>query len=340
MNLSTICHEVKRVVKSEFNYRFFREFRYNRVVRRHLRQYYTADASRAHNTRKMVVSMFDGRRKHGGLGDRLRGIVCIYAYCKEHGLDFRIRFVSPFRLEEFLEPGRYDWRVGDDELSYHPADACAVYMDTGRGKISARELQFQRRITDRFLSRPYRQIHVYSNLCFEEERFSELYHELFRPAAWLQRLVDGYVAELGQGYISVSTRFLELLGDFNEHRDRPAEGLPAEEQEELIERCLRQIVRIREAHPDAPCILVTSDSARFLERAAQLDFVRVLPGKIGHMDVAGNDEREVHTKTFIDFLVLSHAAELYLLVEGPMYRSNFSLRASQLEGKPFHVVEG
>lgn len=331
--------KIARRLKAAVNDLFFREMRFKREVRRHLLPYYTDRAPAARNARKTVVAMYDGRRRHGGLADRLRSIATVYAYCRENGLDFRLHFTAPFRLEEYLLPNRYDWRIADDELCYNRRDARPVYIGAARGDFE-RDKRFQRKMVRKFLALPYKQLHVYTSMYYEEERFGELFDELFRPAPALQRAVDEATATLAGGgmFVSVSTRFRELLGDFRERRDRPAQGLPDAEQEALIARCCARIERIRAQHPEAASVLVTSDSARFLERAARLEGVRVLPGRIAHMDVADGSQAEVHAKTFLDFLVLSRAAELYLLVTGGMYAGNFAKRAAQLGGRPYHEV--
>lgn len=329
-----------RRLKAAVNYGFFSEHRFRRYVRRHLLPYYTDEAPRARNERKQVICMFDGRKRHGGLADRLRAMATAYCFCRDRGLDFRIHFVHPFRLEEYLEPNRYDWRIDPAEISYNRLDARPIYIAT-QSLGDERDFRFQRRMTEKFCEARYRQLHLYSNICFEEARFGDAFRELFRPAPWLQRLVDEQTAALrtqgGGGFVAVSSRFLELLGDFNEHRDRAARGLPPAEQERLLESCCLQLEKIRAAHPDE-ALLVTSDSTRFLERVRRYDFVRELPGRIGHMDVAAGDDREVHTKTFLDFLVLCEARSHYYLVGPGMYRGNFSRRAAQIGGAPFREV--
>lgn len=52
----------------------------------------------------------------GGLSDRLRGIVSVYAECKRQGRPFRIVF-EPLHLEDYLAPNVYDWRIGRMRLT-------------------------------------------------------------------------------------------------------------------------------------------------------------------------------------------------------------------------------
>lgn len=327
-----------RELKALFNYAFFSEYRFRRVVRRHLAPYYTDGAARADNPCKQVIVMFDGRKRHGGLADRLRSIATVYCFCRDRGLDFWIHFVAPFRLEEYLEPNGYDWRIAEERISYNRRDARPVYI-ASQNLGEERDKRFQRRMAEKLLAADCRQLHLYTNIYFEEERFGETFRHLFRPAPWLRALVDRELARLGgpKGFVAVSSRFVELLGDFHERSDCAAKALPPAEQEQLLARCCEQLELIRLQEPDVP-ILVTSDSARFLERAAAYDFVRVLPGRIAHLDVADGSEREAHTKTFLDFLVLAEARTHYYLVGGGMYRGNFSRRAAQIGGAPFHEV--
>ena len=115
-----------RRLKAEINYGFYSEYRFRRVVRHRLLPHYSKGAPRACNTKKQVIAMFDGRKRHGGLADRLRGIATTWLFCRERGLDFRIHFVSPFRLEEYLMPNEYDWRIDPEQISYNIKDARPV----------------------------------------------------------------------------------------------------------------------------------------------------------------------------------------------------------------------
>lgn len=48
------------------------------------------------------VAMVDGESFHGGMCDRFKGIISLYAYCKYRSLPFRIRYTYPFKLEDYL----------------------------------------------------------------------------------------------------------------------------------------------------------------------------------------------------------------------------------------------
>ena len=56
-----------------------------------------------------IVICFDGHIQHGGLADRLRGIVSVYSYCREHNIPFYINYTSPLELTNWLVPNEYDW---------------------------------------------------------------------------------------------------------------------------------------------------------------------------------------------------------------------------------------
>lgn len=57
---------------------------------------------------KTVVYMADGKLRHEGLSDILKGIVYTYYACLEKSYSFKIYFVHPFNIENFLEPNIYD----------------------------------------------------------------------------------------------------------------------------------------------------------------------------------------------------------------------------------------
>ena len=80
-------------------------------VGKYLKKNYNTNPDRSKNISTRIIYMADGRMHHGGMVDRIRGIIAIYDYCKRNNIDFRINFVSPFRLEEILKPNIYQWTI-------------------------------------------------------------------------------------------------------------------------------------------------------------------------------------------------------------------------------------
>ncbi len=300
-------------------------------------RYYSRSAARATHEKPMVVCMMDGRRLHGGLSDRLRNITTAFKYCQETGCEFRIHFVSPFPLEQYLEPAEYDWRLKMGELSFNSHDSIPQHVSS-KGADLNREL-FGTRILA--MTRPpysYKQVHLYCNFSTEKDVFGQMFSRLFKPAPFVRDELEKHIAILGgkERYVSVSTRFRELLGDFSEPYKSP--HATPERQEQIIESCLEQIRLIRDRHPEAERVLVTSDSNRFLDACAALDFVYVIPGGIAHVDVPDQPGAGEHLKTFVDFFAIAGASKSYLLMTDQMFRSGFSMRAAQIYGHPFEVV--
>lgn len=327
---------LRRRIHDEIHYLFYRDYMNRRAIRRHMLKRYSDDAPPTTATEPTVVFMADGYRHHGGLADRLRGIVATYQYCREHGLAFRINFTSPFSLERYLEPAVYDWRLREGELTFNARQCLPVYLMTTCDFYSGRELRYQRRGLHRALSRPFVQAHVNTVYYCGDNNFAELFAELFRPAPQVASCLDGLLGGLDGDYLSVSTRFLELLGDFKEPKQ---ERLPLGKQErvELMDRCVAEIERIHERE-QLPVVL-TSDSSTFLAYAAErLPFCRYLPGEVAHIDGREGHDGDADLKTFVDFFAVKQARKSYLVVGPRMYRSNFSRRAAMAGEHDFEVI--
>lgn len=258
--------KILKIVDREVDYLFFRRFVSWREVRRHHRKRYSPDAPRAAaDAPKTVVFMADGFRRSSGLADRLRGIVALYGYCLDNGLDFRINFTHPFELGHYLLPADHDWRIGREEMCWNSKDARAFHLVTVNNDNRAREVRYQRRRLHKALSRNFRQAHVYTAFDCEDERFAELFGRLFRPAPEVEAVVSEVQGRLGGPYVSVSARFMELLGDFTEPK-MVRQPLPEAEQQALMARCAEAIRKVR--RPGGR-VLVTSDSTRFLRYCAE-----------------------------------------------------------------------
>jgi hypothetical protein len=284
----------------------------------------------------VVIIAFDGKMRQGGLADRLRSVVVAYDWCREHGVRFAIDFSAPFRLEDYLQPADYDWRLAPGERSMNSADSVPVFIDAMSLNQPEREHRWQQRELNRLLSRNHRQIHLYAqSLSYLDDspRFGTLFRELFRPVPRIEQMLQHHRSLIGGPYVAVTTRFMELLGDFVEpHRQQPTSEA---ERRQLIDACIGQLEQLHQLNPVCR-VLVTSDSARFISEASRLPYVYTIEGEITHVDAGQTVD---HTKTFVDFLMIAGADKVYQLRTGRMYGGCFSRCAASSGHAEFHRIE-
>lgn len=285
------------------------------------------------NVKPYIIYMADGKLPHGGLADRIKGMVSLYMYCKRRDQPFKIFFAHPFPLKDYLETNHYDWTVSPDELSYNRKQAKAVivkysYLDgTGHEYVDA--------CLDKLAGK--RQLHVYTNAATVDETFCDAFHELFKPSVALQAEIDANLTELGDDFVSITYRFQQLLGDFQEGGYTV---LGESDRNVLINHCLNFIDEVRQQNPIVKRVLLTSDSRMFLDIAAsKFCYVYTIPGKVYHIDHTSQAGTLPYLKSFVDLFVLSHAQTLYNYSEGLMYRSSgFASLAAVIGGKKYKNV--
>lgn len=295
-----------------------------------LYKYYSKNSPRACNSTPWLIYMADGRMRHGGLSDRLSGIISAYTFCKAHNLVFKIHFVSPYNLNDILSPNLYDWRISQDQISYNSKDSIPVYLSVYSFSSKAVNHYFESKLGG--LSK--KQIHLYTNArLFSEKEFHFLYSELFKPMPKLQQAMDSNLKRLPTHYISVTFRFQQLLGDFKE------DGFPVlkseDEKRELIEKCISYVKQLYD--DTQKTILVTSDSITFLKKVSTLDYVYVIPGEMRHMDFNRDKgvDISIDMKSFVDLYLLANSEHLYMYSAKPLYDSSFPKTASFLLNRPF-----
>lgn len=292
-------------------------------------------------TAKRVVYLCDGRTLAGGLADRFKGILSLYAICRQLGYDFRILYTSPFSLDQYLEPAHYDWRISPAELHTDTAALLVLENTDDADYQTRRQADWLR---SRLQESPA-EIHVItnSNHAYRLD-YAALFHQLFRPTKKLEAALNEEIQQLGQRYISISARFLSMLGDFRETGANSS--LPAAEAEDLICRNMEQIERLHAAHTDCR-ILVNSDSMRFLSRAETLPYVYVVKGNVAHTDLMASSQHgaddeaadRMHLKLFLDFMLIARAERVFLLRTGSMRISGFPYAAARTTKAPFEVIE-
>ena len=295
------------------------------------------------NTGKPIyIAMIDGNGYHGGMCDRFKGIINLYAYCKYQRLPFRIKHTYPFHLEDYLSPAVYDWRLKGKEYTDNPLYCRILYM---KGEHLAKRL---------LSLKTKKQVHYYSNRdCLEiinescitdniqegPYDWGELFRELFKPGNVLQERINFMKKELGSIYYAAVFRFQNLLGDFHEYHFASLNDQSKEE--ELIEKCLNAIRKLKTTY-GYRSLLVTSDSVRFLKRAIQIEGVHIIPGTLIHIGCppknVPENSFEIYLKSFLDFYMLSEAQKVYRIGTSYMYPSKFPLYAAKVHGIPFESI--
>lgn len=291
------------------------------------------------NNKQLAIFMANGFCNHAGLCDRFKGMTTLYGWCKDRHIDFRIFHKHPFSLDDYICPNQYNWQIQEDAICYSKQYAsvnhCMLNHLTNRliknGKIISLEKQwFENRI-----SRNKRQYHFYTNIYPENDiAFGQHFQELFKPTPRLQNEIDNHLKQIGGEYISVSFRFMQLLGDF---KDCDGDTLDITEQEKLINKSILIVEQIKQRHPNIKTVLVTADSQKFLDAVKEIPYTYIVEGKIGHINFENSDE--VNMKTFLDFFMIGHAQKVYLAKSGKMYNSDFARRASMVYNREFEVVD-
>lgn len=275
--------------------------------------------------------MNDGRLLHGGLSDRLWGMVSTYKYCKETKSEFKIYFHHPFNLSNFLQPNDVDWEIDSKEIIYDLRVAQPKY-------ISMLPISPEKRIEwmKKSLKKRKAQKHIYTNTRgVRKEEFGRLYHELFKMSPTLQKNVEQEMKKINGKYISCTFRFQQLLGDFKEGNYFTIKN--KEESDLLIKNCEKVIEKLVELK-QMP-VLVTSDSQTFLKLISKINNVFIIEGEVIHPDYDKTKNSEhLYLKSFLDFCMIANAEEVYLCNVAPLYRSGFPETASYVNNKPYYEI--
>lgn len=280
---------------------------------------------------QLYIFMVDGRTPHGGMFDRLKGLITIYAISKALGKDFRINWNYPFALHKYLEPSHYNWIIDELEinfglLSHNNIIAYGEFFNPNR-------LMKNRRKETHFYY-GYNSLDKVNAHFGTNYQWGELYRELFRPTRYLQYYLDLYQTEIGSDYIAIHSRFMNLLGDRTETMSNPE--LNSEKQKcSLIDSAINAVREISSKHPNAR-VMIASDSMVFIDRIRkELPMVYIVPGKVKHIDTAGETEDSENIKMFTDYYLISGAQRVYSLWHKGMWNSAFPEYAARIGNVPF-----
>lgn len=280
------------------------------------------------------VYMADGKMVHGGLFDRLKGAISIYALSKVHHRQFGILFNTPFYLEKYLEPNQYDWLPDGEQIvySYPSSRPLIAYSEYIKPKRLLRERKGQ--------------IHYYYGeniLDYINEAYgcnfewASLFNELFKPTPYLKNHLKLIKQAVGSNYIALHLRFLNLLGDKVEKSNYPK--LEDDEKRQLIENCINKIETIRKLNFDERVkVLVCSDSTLFVEKLRHvLPEIMVVEGKAKHID-SGIFSDDDNLKLFSDIYMIAGANKVYSIIGKGLYPSAFPEYSAKIGNKSFERI--
>lgn len=311
---------------------FFRQ-KINHIKELKLHFKYYSLFKRTTESQKLCISMIDGRFAHGGLSDRLKGALSLFAYCRATHQEFRLNFSSPFNIADYLSPNKYNWLFRDDEKISDSFWNVKILILTSEYKGE--------RLLNLHIKK---QLHYYNNLDIidvvnlkygTQYTYGGLFNELFTPTFVLQQLINEHKNKIGKSYVAAVFRFQQLLGDFQEYN---FPELEENRRLNLMECCRKSIVDLMVQYPQMKC-LVTSDSSTFLSYISDLENVYVLPGKVVHMDVTKDATYSVYLKSFLDLYMISEAEKVFCIGTKDMYPSEFPLYAALINNVPFFRIQ-
>lgn len=279
------------------------------------------------------IFMADGKFLHGGMFDRLKGIVSIYALAKAQGKDFKIHFVHPFSLENYLIPNTYNWKIDNNNPIIYQYPASRPIFGYGECYEPSRILKDRNEEVHFYYGyNSLKEINLKYGTSFE---WSKLYDELFKPTPYLQEYIDHYKKEIGGNYIAIHTRFLNLLGDKTETDINPE--LPVKKQIELKEKISQFIAKIMELHKGCG-VMIASDSPNFIAFIQQkYPDVYIVPGEISHIGTHDSNDAQ-NIKMFVDYYLIGGAKKVYSLWSEGMWKSAFPEYAAMIGGTKFERI--
>lgn len=281
-----------------------------------------------------MVFCADGKFAHGGMFDRLKGAISVYAASKVLNSDFRINFTSPFQLEKYLEPNEYDWRIQNGKYEESVLTSRLIFM---YGECDNPYRLLKKRKKDAHFYYGFDSLDYINQRCGTSFVWGDLYRELFKPTAYLQKYIDEEKTNIRTDYIAIHLRFMNLLGDKMEFECDPT--LTIDKQGNLKKCALMELRKIVDENGGLKVLLVT-DSRNFAEYVnAEVSDLYMIPGEIRHIGTVDETSDEANIKMFLDYYMIAGAKKVYNLVGPGMWKSAFSEYAAKIGGCLFERIE-
>ncbi|WP_375239766.1 hypothetical protein [Aurantibacter sp.] len=300
-----------------------------KVLRYHLKQLNFSKK----NQKKQIIICFNGVIPHGGLVDRLKGIISFYDVSKTLDYNFYIQFTNPFLLNTFLEPNKVDWQINTSNVKYNPFNTRIINCINNFNFNPLEVIKNSNAST--FI--------VYANIDYLKKNLSNLsedevnsrwrnhFNTLFKTTTTLNNALNTIKDEK---YNSFHTRFTSIMGDFS---DSTTAKISEIEREKLLLN-LKKYVNELMSQSVIP-FYGFSDSSIFLNYISKTTETKILEGQPFHMEnYNGGSTLEAHLKTMLDFFTIANSETVYFLKADKMYNSAFSKYAAIIGDKPFKTI--
>lgn len=278
------------------------------------------------------IFMVDGRVGHGGMFDRLKGAISVYAVSKVHRKEFKIHHAYPFDLRKYLEPNGYDWSIAEEDVCYRFPAARPLFL---YGECYDPKRLFKNRRCEAHFYYGYDSLDKINERYGTSYDWGQLYRELFKPTPHLQQYIGRYQQEIGCDYIAIHTRFLNLLGDKVETSINPE--LDSAGKAELMRQMTGKVKALAAMH--GMRVMLASDSMTFIQHVqSEMPDVYVVPGQVKHVDTAGETNDAENIKMFLDYYLISHARKVFSMVGTDMWPSAFPEYAAKIGNVEFERI--
>lgn len=283
----------------------------------------------------IYVLMVDGRTAHGGMFDRFKGIITIYALSKIKNIPFKINYIYPFNLDEYLLPNKYNWKIIKNEIDYSFPFAKPI--------IGYGEYRYPFRIINSNIKKQIHFYYGYNSIDYINQKFktkflwNELFNELFKPSEKLQNILNKYKESINGNYISIHFRFQNLLGD-NVEKIGTHKILNVKEREILINSCKDQINKLLLKNNFVKKAFIASDSNIFIENIKNMNQIFMTEGKSIHIDNESPKNIIDSLKPFVDFYLISESIYAYSVGNKDMYFSDFPKYAAMINNVKFERI--
>ena len=145
---------------------------------------------------KSVVNIYDNNFYGGGLADRFKGIIASYHFAKQNNINYKLYFVSPFDLIDYLEPNLYNWQCSFNDIYEFNDNRNNIYLmsyDSTEYLKSKHKMYFNQIIRNNSSN----QLHFYTNSnCAYNLSYSKLFNELFKPSIRLSQSLKRFLMKL------------------------------------------------------------------------------------------------------------------------------------------------